>query len=79
MRKLFELPIGLSDHTLGTEVSIAAVALGASVIEKHVTLDRTEFGSRRQLPMINFFCQWDNPLNYLTGRVLTHQITETSI
>jgi N,N'-diacetyllegionaminate synthase len=36
----FKVSIGYSDHTTGTEISIAAVALGAEVIEKHFTLDR---------------------------------------
>lgn len=40
MQKLFKCPIGLSDHTLGTGVSIAAVSLGAVIIEKHFTLSR---------------------------------------
>lgn len=40
LRDAFHLPVGYSDHTMGTEVAIAAVAMGAEVIEKHFTLDR---------------------------------------
>jgi N,N'-diacetyllegionaminate synthase len=40
LRKEFGCPVGYSDHTKGIEVSLAAAAMGASVIEKHFTLDR---------------------------------------
>ena len=37
LKKIFKCQIGLSDHSLGVEASVAAVALGAKVIEKHFT------------------------------------------
>lgn len=40
MRKRFQVPVGLSDHTMGTTVSVASVAVGATVIEKHFIMDR---------------------------------------
>ena len=44
MKELFKCKVGLSDHTPGIGVAIAAVALGATVIEKHFTLSRAEGG-----------------------------------
>ena len=44
MRELFDCQVGLSDHTMGVGVAVAAVALGATVVEKHFTLARADGG-----------------------------------
>ena len=41
LREAFAVPVGFSDHTAGTDIALAAVALGANILEKHLTLDRT--------------------------------------
>jgi N-acetylneuraminate synthase/N,N'-diacetyllegionaminate synthase len=41
MRRAFEVPVGWSDHTPGIELAIGAVAMGAALVEKHLTLDRS--------------------------------------
>ncbi len=48
IKEMFDCPVGFSDHTLGTISSIVAVAMGASVIEKHVTLDKNLLGPDHQ-------------------------------
>lgn len=44
MARRFHVPVGLSDHTMGVAVPVAAVALGASILEKHLTLSRSTPG-----------------------------------
>lgn len=45
LRREFDCPVGYSGHEVGLQTSVAAVALGASVVERHLTLDRAMWGS----------------------------------
>jgi N-acetylneuraminate synthase len=44
LAEAFDVPVGLSDHTLGIEVPVAAVCMGACIVEKHFTLSRSKPG-----------------------------------
>lgn len=51
LQNTFGVPVGFSDHTMGIEASLAAVALGARVIEKHFTLDKNMDGPDQKLSL----------------------------
>jgi pseudaminic acid synthase len=51
LQNAFGVPVGLSDHTLGAEVAVAAVTLGACVLEKHFALSRKDAGPDSQFSM----------------------------
>jgi len=45
LKDVFQLPVGFSDHTIGTAIPLAAVVMGAVIIEKHFTIDNNLFGA----------------------------------
>jgi N,N'-diacetyllegionaminate synthase len=49
LQKIFDVPIGYSDHTLGNDVCLTAVALGAKILEKHFTLDKNMDGPDQKI------------------------------
>jgi len=51
MREAFKVPVGLSDHTVGNEAAVTAVALGAEFVEKHITLDKKMDGPDHKASM----------------------------
>jgi N-acetylneuraminate synthase len=51
MAKIFSVKVGISDHTLGIGASVAAVTVGASVVEKHVTISRSDGGVDSEFSM----------------------------
>lgn len=51
LREIYHIPVGVSDHTDGTGVAVAAAALGANVIEKHFTLDKNMKGPDHRFSM----------------------------
>lgn len=51
MAEAWNVPVGLSDHTLGAATAVAAVCLGACIVEKHLTLDRADGGPDSEFSM----------------------------
>lgn len=82
MEETFECLVGLSDHSLGTESAIASVALGAKVIEKHLTLRRSDGGPDAEFSMepeeFSFMVKQIRNIEKALGKV-TYELTDAQI
>lgn len=61
-KKIFNLPVGISDHSLGIYTALGAVAKGASIVEKHITLDKKMSGPDQKLSL-----EYDELLELVKG------------
>ena len=52
LKRRYSCPVGFSDHSIGSEASLAAIALGATIIEKHFTTDRTLPGGDNEMSIL---------------------------
>jgi N,N'-diacetyllegionaminate synthase len=79
MKERYDVPIGFSDHTLGLAAAIAAVALGATVIEKHFTFSKLMYGSDAKHSMepdqFRFLC---SELKF-TGRMMAAPVEKNEL
>ena len=74
----FDVPIGYSDHTIGNEACLAAVSLGACVIEKHFTLDKNMEGPDQKLSAdVNEFTDLVSKIRMIEKSLGTHRIGPT--
>lgn len=73
MQQRFDVVVGLSDHSLGTEVSLTSVALGAAIIEKHFTLSRGDEGPDSAFSLepdeLNLLCTQSKSVFSALGKV----------
>lgn len=81
LKSMFKFPVGYSDHTIGNEASIMAVALGAEIIEKHITLDNQLSGPDHKASMppdkfIDFVKAIRKASNMLGDTVKKKQLSE---
>lgn len=72
LKEKFGCKIGFSDHSLGIQGSLMAVKLGAEIIEKHFTLDRTAFGPDHKVSLL------PEEMDKLIGRILNNDLLEVS-
>ena len=78
LHKIFDVPIGYSDHTVGNESCLAAVSLGACVIEKHFTLDKNMEGPDQKLSAdINDFTDLVSKIRIIEKVLGKHRTTPT--